>query len=220
VQCEGGGRHFPFGKGFKEFLEDDDTMAGMKTENVCQLPISSIANEANDTGVPLTLARPDAASNELNAFGELAHAVSKELFRMPYRSIQVQEGQVFFEDDGGTFEISALQLSQDKDDSFLVRAFSESGALQKRIPPEELRSRDPRTGQKLETVNNEHENDDDEVGMVKVHRSKSSKGHKKVVPKSVEKKAKVGYEVTWGDGAKYIYSRRAIALAAGGVLES
>jgi hypothetical protein len=40
-----------------------------------------------------------------------------------------------------------------------------------------------------------------------------------VVPKSVEKKAKVGYEVTWGDGAKYIYSRHAIALAAGGVLE-
>jgi hypothetical protein len=189
-------------------------MKDTSTDNVCQLPISSIANEANDSGVPLSLARPDAAANELLALGQLAQIVSKELFRLPYRSDEVQ-AHVTFEGNTEKFNLSTIRLSKD-DDSLLVRAFSESGAMQQRIPPEELRNRDPKTGQDLERPDDKVEKSG--VGsMVTLHRAGSSKSQTKLVPDTIEKKAKVGYEVTWSDGAKFIYSRRAIALAAGGV---
>jgi hypothetical protein len=188
----------------------------MNKDNVCQLPISSLANDANDIGMPLSLVRPDEAVNELLALQQLARIVSRELFLLPYRQTQADEGQVVFESNGEMFPISTLQLSSD-DDSLVVRAFSESGALQKRFSPEELRNRDPKTGQPLEVPDEEPKNSD-ERSMVTVYKSKSRKSPTKVVPEKIEKKAKIGFEVAWSDGAKFIYSRRAIALAAGGVL--
>jgi hypothetical protein len=55
----------------------------MNKDNVCQLPISSLANDANDSGMPLSLVRPDEAVNELLALQQLARMVSRELFLLP-----------------------------------------------------------------------------------------------------------------------------------------
>ena len=223
-ECDAGVRHYPFGRGFTgnltsvavDELSNDNTP--LNPDHVCQLPVSEIANEANENGIPICLSRPEEAKNELEAFEKLAKIVSRELFRLPFR-VPSGEGSVIVEDE--TFDLSTIQLSADKD-ALIVRFFSEAGALQKRIPAQALRSRDPKTGavthdsgesQKEPNAAGSLEGD----GMVTKHRvSSDSTKASFVVPEKVEKKARVGFEVTWSDGARYIYSRHAIALAAGG----
>jgi hypothetical protein len=198
---------------------DDVPIGNMNRENVCQLPISSAANDANDEGVPLSLSRPMVASRELDAFSRLAQIVSKELLTLPFRP-ENSSGTVSFEDNPEIFELGSIQLSLDGD-AFLLRAFSEHGAIQKRFSPKELRSRDPKTGATLDESGQEDDAPPakSKVGMVEIHRSGAMKDDSKNLPGNIEKKAKVGYEVTWSDGAKYIYSRRAITLAAGGKVD-
>lgn len=217
-ECEGGTKHYPFGKGFKTFMEDVE-IGNMNRENVCQLPISSAANDANDVGIPLSLSRPEAARSELEALSRLARIVSKELLTLPFRP-ENSSGSVSFEDNSETFELSSIQLSLDGD-AFLIRAFSENGAVQKRFPPKDLRRRDPKTGSILEELREEEDKPPvkSKLGMVEIHRAGAMKDTSKDVPESVAKKSKVGYEVTWSDGAKYIYSKRAIVLAAGGKVD-
>ena len=184
----------------------------MKAENVCQLPISRVANEANDSGVPLSISRPDDAGAELSALEDLAKIVSKEIFHLPYRSDQ---SQTTFKFEGSTeeFDISTIQLSKADDESLILRAFSDAGALQLRISPGTLRNRDPRTGASLGQPE-PNEQPQSKQPMVTVHRANSSPTE--VTAERIEKKAKVGFEITWSDGSKFIYSRTAIAVAAGG----
>ena len=189
-------------------------MKGLSADDVCQLPISPLANDANDCGVPLSLSRPKAAESELSALRRLARVVSKELFLLPYHFADAQD-YVTFEGNTEKFDISTIQLSEDNG-SLLVRAFSDNGALQKRIAPEELKNRNPQTGQALEPLH-EKEGLRGEDGMVTLHRSGSC-SHSTTLIEGVTKKAKVGYEVTWSDGKKFIYSRRAVAVAAGGMV--
>jgi Mrp family chromosome partitioning ATPase len=223
-ECDAGVRHYPFGRGFTGNLTSvtaDELSRGntpVNPDNVCQLPVSEIANEANENGIPICISRPEKAKNELEAFEKLAKIVSRELFRLPFR-VPRGEGSVVVEDE--TFDLSSIQLSADKD-ALIVRFFSEAGALQKRIPAQALRSRDPKTGAVINDsgdLQNEHNvaGSLGGDGMVTKHKV-SSNGAKasSVVPEKVEKKARVGFEVTWSDGARYIYSRQAIAIAAGG----
>jgi hypothetical protein len=198
---------------------DDVPIGSMNRENICQLPISSSANDANEEGVPLSLSRPAAASSELDAMSRLARIVSKELLTLPFRP-ENSSGTLSFEDNPETFELASIQLSLDGD-AFLLRAFSENGAIQKRVSPKELRGRDPKTGTSLDEAGQEDDKPPvkSKVGMVEIHRSGAMKDSSKDIPEKVEKKAKVGYEVTWSDGAKYIYSRRAITMAAGGKVD-
>lgn len=216
-ECEGGGIHFPFGKGFKELMEDLGR-GDLDHNNVCRLPISSSANIANEEGIPLSLSRPPSASTELEALRHLAHVVSRELFRLPYKP-ESSIGTVSFEESMESFELSSIHLSLDGD-RLIVRAFSENGALQKRFLPKELRRRDPKSGLLLDPTNNGFDNESSTkmIGKVEIHRTGASKADIKDVINNLEKKGKVGYEVTWGDGSKFIYSRRAIAFAAGGRL--
>ncbi|KAG7346750.1 ATP/GTP-binding protein [Nitzschia inconspicua] len=214
-ECDAGVKHYPFGKGF---LGDSKTAnlrneEQLDPERICQLPISEIANEANETGIPLCLSRPAEARNELSAFEKLAQIVSRELFRLPYQVPQ-SEGTVVIDEQ--EFDLTTIQLSQDKE-SLVVRFFSESGALQKRITPLSLRSRDPKTGQPLAGAQDVDDTPFDETGggMATIHKASKMSD---IVPQKVEKKAKVGYEVTWSDGSRFIYSRVAIACAAGGKL--
>jgi len=190
----------------------------LKAQHVCQLPISSAANDANEDGIPLSLARPAAATSELEALSQLAQIVSKELFELPYRP-ETSSGMVSFDDNNGSFELASIQLSLDGD-AFLLRAFSEEGALQQRFLPKELRGRDPKTGAVQEIAEPDEDSLPKKSGMVEIHRAGATKGSGKDVPGKVEKKGRVGYEVVWGDGAKYIYSRRSIALAAGGKIHN
>lgn len=151
------------------------------------------------------------------AFEKLAKIVSRELFRLPYR-VNDDHNYVTFEDGDEKFDLSSIRLSKDKD-ALLVRAFSEGGAMQKRLNPTDLRNRDPRTGNMLDGVDEPSSNDGADDNMVTLYKASSQENPSSdLSPDKVEKKAKVGYEVTWSDGAKFIYSQRAIAKAAGGVL--
>ena len=218
-QCEGGGVHFPFGKGFEEFM-DEIGRGDFDQKNVCRLPISSEANNATEEGMPLSLSRPPSAKNELEALQNLAHIVSRELFRLPYKP-ENTIGTVSFEDNMEQFELNSIHLSLDGD-RLVVRAFSENGAVQKRFLPKELRRLDPKNGSILDpttgSIGYDSEPSIKKMGRIEIHRTSASKIDDKDMVKNLEKKGKVGYEVTWGDGSKFIYSRRAIALAAGGRL--
>lgn len=222
-ECEGGGKRYPFGRGFSELASGMADSANLDPENICRLPISELANDANESGVPICLSRPDGAEKEIEAFGKLAHIVSRELFRLPYRS-QAGGGTVVV--DGQRFDLFSIQLSEEKG-SLVVRFFSDGGALQKKILPQDLRTRDPKTGIVLDVQATEPDQTStkkERDGMVSMHkakvakRSSSSNNPPQIIPERVEKKARVGFEVTWSDGARFIYSRRAIALATGGMV--
>ena len=191
-------------------------------KDVCQLPISELANNANDDGVPLSISRPAEAANELKAFEKLAKVVVRELFRMPYRAGDT-EVMVKFEQDGAEeFELTSIQLSLDKGGKLIVRAFSEGGALMKAIEPDNLRKRDPKTCSFLVEPDEEAASKPKDP-MISVYKAGSDHGSNKpkvVTPDRVERKAKVGYEVTWSDGSKFIYSHKAITKAAGGTIST
>jgi hypothetical protein len=123
------------------------------------------------------------------------------------------------------FDLSTINLSVDGD-SLLTRFFSENGALQKRIPTECLITLDPMSGDKIDETSPATENERDptkesEIGViVSTHKANSSASTRqaKVIPERVEEKGRVGFEVTWSDGSRFIYRRRVIALAAGGTI--
>ena len=215
-QCEGGGKHFPFGSGLQN-LSDGENMLGLQSDKVCQLPVSSLANDSNDSATPLCLSRPVEATTELYAFERLARIVAKEIFHLSYKNPGTTQGSVKFEENSELFDISSIELSSSGDDDLVVRAFSESGALQLKLSPEELKSRDPKTGEKIasdDSATKDNLEEFDASSGVTMFRTK--KRLQKVVAESIGKKASVGYEVVWNDGTKFIYSRRCIAVAAGG----
>lgn len=192
--------------------------------NICQLPISTVANDANDSGSPLCLTRPAEGAKELAAFEQLAQMVSRELFLLPHRSsVQNPNQIVYFEGKADErFDLVTVHLSLDSDNErpLLIRIFSESGALQIRVAPAELRNRDPKTGEKIETPTGQQETKPQlDDGMVTIHRSSSRDSVKRLIPVSVEKKGKYGYAVAWDDGAKIIYSMLAVAKSAGARLQ-
>lgn len=211
-----GTRHYPFGKGIQDFVE---TMSEISPENICQLPLSSTTNDATDEGTPLTLSRPEDAVAELEAMSKLARIVSRELLKQPFLS-ESSGGKVSFDEGHEMFDLSSIQLSLDGGD-FLLRAFAEQGAVQRRIAANDLRARDPKTGETIRRGQDLHDSPSDTKirGMVEIHRSQSMKGTN-ASPDRLEKKGKVGFEVVWGDGSKFIYSRRALAIAAGGRLHN
>lgn len=223
-ECEGGGKHYPFGKGFAgedSAISETYGNTSLSPDKVCQLPISKTANIANDIGIPICLSRPEGAKKELDAFEKLATIVSRELFQLPLREPS-SEGKVAFDDE--QFDLSTIHASEDKG-SLLVRFFSENGALQKRIPSQNLRRLDPMTGVVTDpTLSHvtETETKEDDV-VVTVHKTSGGGcGHNHapdIVPERVEEKGRVGYEVTWSDGSRYIYKRKVVAIAAGGVIQ-
>ena len=221
--CEGGGRHYPFGKG-----EQETTLlsSSSSNNNVFQLPISSATNDANDVGSPLCLDRPDEAKDVLSVFTSLARAVATELLLVQYNrplsrdsgnadSTQPQqhnqEHRVTFPNNSNVlFDVASTYLAINKEQhGFVARFFSEQGALELSIAGPDLRSRDPKTGTIVVNAS---------VGttkpMVEHHVSPP-----RLFPAKVERKGRYGYAVEYADGATIIYSLFAIAKAAGGIPE-
>ena len=221
-QCEGGGRHYPFGKGMSQLSQSNESL-DFKSSNAFQLPISTVTNDANDQGTPLCLSRPEEASEELAVFEQLASAVAKELLLVQHGRARSDSGGV---DDSGTvvfpgsaekFDVATTHMAVNSSkEGFIVRLFSEAGATQLSLTAEELRSRHPKTGDKLEMESDEKlESPSD--GMVQHHRVKDHK-RPKLMPAKIEKKGRYGYAVEWADGATIIYSMLSIAKAAGGMV--
>ena len=230
-ECEGGGKHYPFGRGFAgegKTINDSLGNNALKPENICQLPISETANIANDTGIPICLSRPEEAKLELEAFEKLAKIVSREMFQLPHRALS-SEGTVALE--GEHFDLSTINVSEDNG-SIMVRFFSEKGALQKRVPSQNLLRLDPMTGDAIdktssppgdESERHQSKTGDEEDVVVSVHKASSSSACNnhavaEILPERIQEKGRVGFEVTWSDGSRFIYRRSVIAIAAGGTL--
>jgi len=198
--CEGGGRHYPFGKG-----SDEEGLLKDYTANVFQLPISTATNEANDSGSPLCVERPVKASDELAVFSLLSRAISKELMLVQHNRpvgdmVDATPHRVTFQAHCHVlFDVASTYLAVDKDQQgFVARFFSEDGAIELSIAASVLRSIDPRTGEVLA-----------ESGMVQQYKA--------LLPATVERKGRYGYAIQYADKATIIYSMIAIAKAAGGV---
>lgn len=180
-ECEGGGRHYPFGKGIDlrslfpaETMENNDVIL----PPVIQMPISEFANGANDEGIPMTLSRSPDAQTEVDVFDNLADEVSKELLLQQYAALSERVAVAAGNNDnnnsssgnnrnntvgsssskspkitirGEEWEISSLRLTADTSkESFVVRLFSDSGAMEATIFGEDLRFTHPRTGLPME----------------------------------------------------------------------
>ncbi|KAL9183414.1 hypothetical protein ACHAXT_005201 [Thalassiosira profunda] len=170
--CEGGGRHYPFGKshslvegGGEEATESAASQFLPGPSHVFHLPISETVNEANDAGTPLCCDGSEAsgAEEELETFSKLADAVSTDLLLLQHKmtplSVQGTNARsggrndntlVVALDEAGDleFDVPFTQLSVDNGHrTFAVRLFSNEGGYQKNIAGRELRIRDPRTGE-------------------------------------------------------------------------
>lgn len=244
--CEGGGRHYPFGKS-QTLTEDNISISKTyqfmpNPSHVFHLPISTTLNTLNDSGTPLCSDKPSNTEDELTAFSQLADAVSLDLLRIQHgmSPLSVDSSSsngksiltVTLEEAGDLeFDVPLSQLSADNETRhFTVRLFGNEGGFQKTIHGSDLKCRHPKTGdideallENLQTGHVQHgcggssSSSNSSQSMVQQH-SACDHGHKEdgLFPITVTRKGNYGYEVIWADGSKIIYSLLAIAKAAGG----
>jgi Mrp family chromosome partitioning ATPase len=209
--CDGGNRHYPFGKA-------DYSSINIDLNNLCQLPLSEKMSNANETGIPLCLEQSSDAEVELSEFSKLADIVSKAILLLPFQESSLEQGRLLL--DNIEYDISTIKLSHDKG-QLLVRLFSDEGATQKRLSAHLLRRVDPKSGSVVSEETPRAKTDPfmEQKGMVSLYKAKSTKPDpESITVTRVEEKAKVGFEVTFSDNARFIYSRKAIAIAAGGTI--
>jgi len=173
--CEGGGRHYPFGKARTLAAANDDgkndTSAAdtqqdhlhhfmPKSSHVFHLPISETVSGSNESGKPFCCDEPNSNSEEEWAvFSKLADAVSTDLLLLQHNmipaSMQGQQGNssasmvvTIDEVEDSAFDVPLTQLDIDNSHKrFTVRLFCNEGGYQKVISGAELRSRNPKTGE-------------------------------------------------------------------------
>ena len=121
--------------------------------------------------------------------------------------------QQYLKLEGDIFDASSIQLSGiDSKEELVVRFFSETQALERRLPGEKLRFWHPKLGKPLT---------DDSVVVTKSSPAKQgcSSGNNKsksgLFPCRLEKKGKYGYLVEWADGTTVIYSMSSLAASVG-----
>ena len=247
--CEGGGRHYPFGKSRSV---DDHSRVSTTSQfipnqsHMFHLPISTALNAHNDSGTPLCCNRHMGSEDELSVFSKLADAISIDLLRIEHglRPLSVNSHSsngesiltVVIEEAGELeFDLPLTQLSVDNDAMhFIVRLFGNEGGYQKTIHGSVLKCRDPKTGDVDESLLNNMYSGQPQHGckgssqkskpqksMVQHHLSHDrGKAEDSLFPAIVTRKGNYGYEVIWADGAKHIYSLLAIAKAAGSSTKS
>lgn len=221
-QDEDGRRSYPFGNG----LGGDSRRELVEGVSLVQLPISTAINEANDSGLPLTLNRPKDATTELAAFRDLASIVSRELLQLQYGSSTEGQELVAFEAYQDVFDVATVTLSLDKtkgQEKLTVRLFSDSNAIQLPVAPSRLRSRNPKTGDVMPDspfLDSDDENFPSRPDpVVTVTKAATRKRSPSILPTKVERRGRYGFAVEWADGATIIYSMRSIARTAGGELK-
>eukprot|EP00752_Nemacystus_decipiens_P004097 g3749.t1 len=124
--CSDGERHRPFGPGHARQLVDD---CGLASGCVFSLPLSPAVAKGSDCGDPVSLSHPE--GEEAKVYQSLADAVVREAYRAGETTADVP--QVSFKPERG----------------IVVRYISEAEAVEFVIPPFELRTRDPATGEPL-----------------------------------------------------------------------
>lgn len=216
LQCEGGGRHYPFGKGGKQIFQQ---LGEHLETNAFQMPISPALNNANDIGVPLMISRPENASLEVKTYDEIAKATARALFSLRKHQTGERNMTINIDDEEWEINLNSLSLGIDaSENALVVRLFSEKSA--KQILVKDLRSRDPKTGEILLNLSDESEAKQKSSligscgGEIHVTRHQHSHNDRKEIPTSVSRKGNYGYAVEWGDDATIIYSFYSLAKAA------
>ena len=235
-QCSDGTRHYPFGGGINTSDKDLTEKLCIDASHVFPLPISPHTSSANENGTPLCLSRPSEAESELIVFANLASDVGKQLFSMQYGISLLDNGDnddeeviATFDDDGSdpeeAFPVkSAVLIANNDKHSFTVRLFSKSGATQKLLDGDILRLVHPKTGRRLDQM------DDSNDKTFQAMTNKKGKGgcgggshstssSRQLFPVNIERKGNYGYSVEWADGSTIIYSMSSIVGASGGKLK-
>lgn len=250
-ECEGGGKHYPFGKGIdsKALLPETNSSHSSTTghPSIFQLPISEETNSSNDVGVPITLSRPPEAQITLNSFDDIADDVAESLLLQHYNQFNNQPNE---KDDtvtsnhptitirGEQWNVSSLQLTADMvTEKFIVRLYSDTGAIELNILGEDLRMTHPKSGVQMEDLSassdimqpkssgcgsQDEQHHDHKDNMVQHHKHKNElpnldrpkRRGRRLFPVVIEKRGYYGYAVEWADGATIIYSMSSIAQAA------
>ena len=209
AQSEDGKKHYPLGKG----IVGDELFGSSPNTSVTEMPLSLYTSDANDDGIPISLKRPSGAVKELAAYESIARQVSGELLKTFYGTTE-SSASVKFQDSAEEFSVATVDLSLDNmTKEFIVRLYSPSGALQKRVVASQLRARDPRTGDVID--NSPFLDQSGEKPAIHIHKS-NERVSPSIDPNGVERKGRYGFAVRWGDGATIIYSKTSVARAAGG----
>jgi Mrp family chromosome partitioning ATPase len=275
--CEGGGRHYPFGKSRELTDHEGESSSGSSVSgsessqalaahflpnasHVFHLPISSAMNACNDLGSPLCLDDSiiNGTEEERTTFAKLADAISTDLLLIQHGRIPLSSKGSTTTSGGGhnhvlsvmldeardsEFDVSYTQLSVDNGHrNFTVRLFSNEGGYQKVISGNELRYRDPVTGEVDASLVNGTTTPKSGCGggggggissssrsslssMVHHHHhhhhsntaaDDTSSSTDALFPAKTTKKGNYGYQVEWADGTTTIYSLLTISKAAGG----
>lgn len=175
--CEGGGRHYPFGKSKDDITEGDKGRSSSLPgpSRVFRLPISPEVHNSNESGTPLccddgglessmgtiSTNKDDGDDRAAGIFSKLAEAISTDLLLLqhgmtPSSTSVVARGTttstVTIDEAGNsTFDVPFTRLSVDNaHQKFTVRLFSNGGGYQKIISGVDLRNRDPKSGEEVE----------------------------------------------------------------------
>lgn len=173
--CDGGGRHYPFGKSKDDITEDDrggsSSLPG--PSRVFRLPISPEVHNSNETGAPLccddggiassmgTTTTGDDDDGAAGIFSKLAEAISTDLLLLQHGmtpstsavggGFTTTSTVTIDEASNSIFDVPFTRLSVDNTHKkFTVRLFSDGGGYQKVISGLDLRNRDPKSGEEVE----------------------------------------------------------------------
>ncbi|KAL3790339.1 hypothetical protein ACHAW5_000496 [Stephanodiscus triporus] len=239
--CEGGGKHYPFGKS-----RDWDDKGGSPPSSaaavaashylpgltcVFRLPISSNVHESNESGTPLCCngAPGGLYDSTTDVFKDLADAILTDLLILRHR------GNPSSTDRATTTSVVTIDEAGGSN-SLMCR-----GWCQNIVAGINLRCRDPRTGEEEEEAGGPTPDYDRarggtndaggrrmrrwrRLGRIIVHgpasclpRRRTKRGCEEdgMFPTRVTRKGNYGYEVKWGNGTKIIYSLLAIAKGSG-----
>jgi hypothetical protein len=205
--------------------------------------ISPQITAANESGNPLCLSRPSLAQSELQTYSNLAYTTCKQLFSLQFgmplhRSLNYDSATATFEENDSDepadeFPLqSAMLLTDNSNQSFILRMFSNQRALQKTVDGNVLRLTHPKTGDRLDQIGSSTSNDKTFQEMLTKSQTNSEKGcsspgdgiklsgasSRRLFPVKIEKKGNYGFSCEWADGSTIIYSMPSILKAFGGRL--
>ncbi len=161
------------------------------SDHAVSVPLSDRVSTCNNGGIPIVL-DPEVPSEISSAYDGLVNVLSETLLELrtdPEARNEYFKGDVLDESDNSDLEYAPDMITvRLGDDGFKVRIFSENDAKEVLVGFEVLAGRNPKNGVTLEDV------------------TKAPGGG----AVECERKGNYGYEVTWGNGARIIYSMRAI----------
>jgi len=217
-ECEGGGRHYPFGKGGEKTSKRIGEVFGIDKSLFFEMPISSLINQSNDEGTPIMLSNSYQGQLEVEIYDTFASSVSQALFIERYNRTSNAQGNLNIGEKDCSIDSSNLSIKiNSSSQGFTIRMFLGHSAEQINIDGKQLRARDPQSGkinqETLAEFRKEEEKENERIVITQTRNSINTILEEKWIPKSISRKGNYGFIVEWNDGAKIIYSVSCIASA-------